>query len=422
MWICNLASKIVGVLAVFGDHEDRNATELSAISKHVETPSLLSALPKSSILKDLKGLKVPNPYDLLNNSDASHGAPKTVLFTERNQPAKAVFAHHMVGNVYAADAQTDIDDAIGIGLDGFALNIGDPTQPFVQESLGIMFDYAASNGFKLFVSMDVWASGASGKGPKDYVPLLQEFPGAEAWYHGPNGLPLLSTFSDGGLTSKEWGDFKNTFANQLYFVPDFDGTLGYYEADPGWAGFGGRYPGDISPDLPVIGGTNKNGKSYMIEQNNDTQPAYYDTQAKVPHNGWGGLLKSFIQAFKEGSSAAGMTTPGLAVGTLWYKTILQDVTCPNEGTSLYNNKPDLFTSGEDQLNWAVFVPEQGYTLRGYSNGILIGTNDLGPGLNYGAFTGVQPGQQRMELALADGNVEMIASGGQCISSECPDCM
>jgi hypothetical protein len=48
-----------------------------------------------------------------------------------------------------------------MGLDGFALNIGDATQPYVSEALSYLFSYAESVGFKMFVSMDLSASGAA---------------------------------------------------------------------------------------------------------------------------------------------------------------------------------------------------------------------------------------------------------------------
>jgi hypothetical protein len=89
---------------------------------------------------------------------------------------RAVFAHYMVnhsrmmylnltknsqvGNVYEEHAHKDIDSAAAIGLGGFALNIGDPAQPFVRQTMNYMFDYARDNHsyFKLFISMDLWAS------------------------------------------------------------------------------------------------------------------------------------------------------------------------------------------------------------------------------------------------------------------------
>jgi hypothetical protein len=191
----------------------------------------------------------------------------------------------------AAHAQQDIDDAVAMGLDGFALNIGDPTQPFVRTLFNNIFDYTRdtySGRFGLYFSLDVWASGAAGKGvypTDDYHSLLQDFLGHAAYYKGPNGNPFISTFSDGGLTNASWEAFKNEWGNSIYFVPDFDGTQGYYTADPGWwaywgdvvdglfsweaawpyrAGFGGAYPGDIGPDKTVIAGTSAHGKTYMM--------------------------------------------------------------------------------------------------------------------------------------------------------------
>ena len=46
-------------------------------------------------------------------------------------------------------------------IDAFAINIGDATLPWVVNSLHQLFDAANDNNFRLFISMDVYASGAS---------------------------------------------------------------------------------------------------------------------------------------------------------------------------------------------------------------------------------------------------------------------
>ena len=46
-------------------------------------------------------------------------------------------------------------------LDGFALNIGDPTQDYVATTLSYLFGHAAGTNFKLFVSMDLAESAAA---------------------------------------------------------------------------------------------------------------------------------------------------------------------------------------------------------------------------------------------------------------------
>lgn len=171
-----------------------------------------------------------------------------------------------------------------MGLDGFSLNVGDPTPAFVKTTLSYLFNYAATKGFKLFISMDLYAMGAAGKTVDDYYNTLAYFLGATAYYKGPNGWPFLSTFSDGGLTNTQWAAFKQTYANKLYFVPDFDSTAGYYAADPGWWAYwggivdgvfswesawpqvGATNAGDVSLDNAVIAGTSSHGKTYMMRK------------------------------------------------------------------------------------------------------------------------------------------------------------
>lgn len=127
-----------------------------------------------------------------------------------------------------------------MGLDGIALNVGDPIQPFVRQTFNYMFDYTRDNhpNFKLFLSMDLWASGASKKGLSpidDYHSLLADFMGHSAWLrYGPNNLPFLSTFSDGGYHNDTWMNFRQEWGNSIYLVPNFDGTQGYYENHPAW--------------------------------------------------------------------------------------------------------------------------------------------------------------------------------------------
>lgn len=191
---------------------------------------------------------------------------------------------NQIGTVTQAHAQTDIDNAVAMGLDGFALNIGDPTQAYVTTALGYLFPYAASKGFKLFISMDLAAAGGAGKSVNDFTTILRNNLGQTAWYRGPNGYPFLSTFSDGGLTNTQWAAFKQVWANDLYFVPDFDQTAGYYTADPGWWSYWGSivdgcfswesaWPytgatniGDLSLDKVVQAGAKAHGKTYMIRK------------------------------------------------------------------------------------------------------------------------------------------------------------
>ncbi|GME58339.1 glucan endo-alpha-glucosidase agn1 [Neofusicoccum parvum] len=212
----------------------------------------------------------------------------SVLYFAHGVAAKAVFAHYMVGTTTETHAHTDIDDAAAAGLDGFALNIGDPRQSYVTNTLSYMFDYAASNhpDFHLLFSLDLSASLGAGASLSDYTSLLTQYTSHAAYALGPNSHPFVSTFGDGGLTNETWDEWRGSvFNNDVYFVPDFDGTQGYYDAADGWwsywggvvdglfsweamwperNGLGGAFPGDTGPDETVAAGAEQRGKDYMI--------------------------------------------------------------------------------------------------------------------------------------------------------------
>lgn len=104
-----------------------------------------------------------------------------------------------------------------------------------------------------------------------------------------------------------------------------------------------------------------------------------------------------------------------AVGTLWYKTILQDASCSGA------TQPNGWSTGTDSLTWAVVLPSgsSGMKVRLTSNGAVISTVSVNAGLNYGSPTGVQAGAQMLQLLNSAGTVVMTATGGECVSSGCP---
>lgn len=153
-----------------------------------------------------------------------------------------------------------------------------------------MFGYARDNhpSFKLFISMDLWAAGDTEpkQSAKDFVSLIQQYMTHGAYQRGPapDQLPMVSTFAGGGLTNDTWIEWRDEVGD-VFLIPDFDGTEGYYQADPGWwaywgdivdglfswesawplrAGYGGEYPGDVGPDEKVIEGARNHSKPYMI--------------------------------------------------------------------------------------------------------------------------------------------------------------
>ena len=106
-----------------------------------------------------------------------------------------------------------------------------------------------------------------------------------------------------------------------------------------------------------------------------------------------------------------------AVGAIWYKDLLQDATCPNNA-----QQPEGWATGRDSLNWAVVIAagSNGMQVRAISNGVVLQTATVYPGMNWGSPSGVQAGVQMLELVDAGGNVVMTATGGKCVSSGCPD--
>lgn len=171
-----------------------------------------------------------------------------------------------------------------MGLDGFALNLGSPTESFSRDVFDYIFDYTRDNhpDFKLFISMDLW----SPKNLSDFDQFFTDFLAHDAYYKGPNGFPFASTYGSGGFSKDTWQDWKERWANKLYFVPDFAGMMGSDDSAPEWW----DEWGDIADGLfswetawPVQNQTNtlsiaadndhltsatKNDKSYMIGKSN----------------------------------------------------------------------------------------------------------------------------------------------------------
>ena len=95
-------------------------------------------------------------------------------------------------------------------IDAFALNVGDATLPWVTTSLQNLFNAANDHDFRLFISMDVYASGAacyasgtSCNGPYDYADIFGWVFDQPAYALGPNGNPFVSS----------------TYTKDLYLIP-----------------------------------------------------------------------------------------------------------------------------------------------------------------------------------------------------------
>ncbi|KAJ6565183.1 glycosyl hydrolase family 71-domain-containing protein [Mycena vulgaris] len=203
-----------------------------------------------------------------------------------NVQCRAIFAHYMVGSVTEQHVKIDIDQAQAAGIQGFSLNIGDPSKSFVSDTLRYMFAYAPTVGFHLHISMDIWASGdATGGHPELFNKLLNQYMHAPGYFTF-NNLPYVTTFSDGGLNHTTWATWRASVPAH-YFCPNFDGTAGGMSGDDGWWFYWGDYldciftwesawpvrpgqskgsasQGSIEVDLTLLKSARARGKTYNM--------------------------------------------------------------------------------------------------------------------------------------------------------------
>lgn len=71
--------------------------------------------------------------------------------------------------------------------------------------------------------------------PHEFDSTLQEYINSPSYYK-VDGKPFISTFDSGGLNASQWAEWKDTALNstQMYFCPDFDDTVNYYNATDAW--------------------------------------------------------------------------------------------------------------------------------------------------------------------------------------------
>ncbi|RAH67264.1 uncharacterized protein BO66DRAFT_283387, partial [Aspergillus aculeatinus CBS 121060] len=320
--------------------------------------------------------------------------------------------------------QQDVDDAIAMGLDGFALNVQCPTDAFAKDLIQEMGRYIEMQElqFGIFISMDVYASGGAscgGAGAADYVSLCQEAMALEAYYQ-VDGKYVISTFTSGGGTWETWNHFKASLSDlgfEVYWIPDLDDTEGYWDSQAGWWDAWGNltdglfswesaWPslgqqasnqtgglGGIARDQVVIDAAARQGASYMIplslmqyknsndgpeghylgnlwpEQNGDAALNNYANMTIWPHTGLQPLIHSFATAFRafRGPSEMRPQNGNEAAGAIWYQTPAFDIPCPfediGEPTTTFWSKPAGYETFSNTTQWAVVLNE---TVGGYN--------------------------------------------------------
>ena len=133
------------------------------------------------------------------------------------------------------------------------------------------------------------------------------------------------------------------------------------------------------------------------------------------HKGWQQVVSPFIKAYTGGAKTSSQILPpgSTPVGTLWYRTQLAGSSC----SGLENS-----SQAHDAVNFAVLLPSSGYTIKVYSNNVLLQTYTGTAGLFYKTVSGLRAGgNQRIEVydssnkkvAQATGTKDVQASSSTC---------
>lgn len=175
----------------------------------------------------------------------------SAFLTQSIVESKLVFAHYMVRpllpyayftllthlQVGTVDASTthahqDIDGAIAVGFDAFALNVGNPGADWAKNTVQQLFDYAGTKpSFKLFFSFDFYGNGDISQ----HQALFAQFKDHPAHLkYGSSNLPVVSSYSGGSVGPDTWKSFKT--ANNVYLIPNPEADGNYYSNPSGFFG------------------------------------------------------------------------------------------------------------------------------------------------------------------------------------------
>lgn len=129
----------------------------------------------------------------------------------------------------AAEAVTDVQDAMNAGFDGFALNTHtiSSSDTWNTDALDYLFTAAAGTDFKLFISFDMsW-----GLDVTQLAGFMATYATKDAYYT-VNGHAFVSTYTGGTISNSEWDSgfiepLTSTHGITPFFVPNFDDFSGY---------------------------------------------------------------------------------------------------------------------------------------------------------------------------------------------------
>ncbi|TAQ87155.1 hypothetical protein B7494_g4548 [Chlorociboria aeruginascens] len=290
--------------------------------------------------------------------------------------AKYVFAHFMVGivpNYEVADWITDMEYAMEIGIDAFALNNAN-VDSFTPTQLANAYEAAEEIGFKVFISFDFsyWSNSDTSQitaymqqyanhpaqmqysggavSPSEATSDDTSFDGVFSWYAWPTNGD--NSIIPGPMTTVWDDEFITDLAGKPYMAP-VSPWFSTHFASKNWVFICEELITDrwnemlqLQPQLIEIVTWNDFGESHYISPSepNHADDGSSEWAAGFPHDGWRMIMKPYIAAYKAGASSPSVSEDQLVY---WYRPTPWDVTCTSDSLG----PPD----GRDLLADVVFV-------------------------------------------------------------------
>ncbi|OJJ35577.1 hypothetical protein ASPWEDRAFT_109940 [Aspergillus wentii DTO 134E9] len=166
-------------------------------------------------------------FALVAATPMPRGLQPSTRSTDSND--KLVFCHFMMGIVSnrksASDYNDDMKRAKDLGIDAFALNIGDDT--FTDTQLSYAYESAANNDMKVFLSFDFnWFKVGEGSKVGSKVKKYANLPGQLQ----VDGKVFVSSFTGDGVDVSQ---IKAAAGMDLFFAPNFHPGSGNFDGVQG---------------------------------------------------------------------------------------------------------------------------------------------------------------------------------------------
>ncbi|KAI1395445.1 glycoside hydrolase family 71 protein [Hypoxylon fuscum] len=402
----------------------------------------------------------------------------SAFLTQSVVESKLVFAHYMVGSVDPSTnhAQQDIDGAVSVGFDAFALNVGNPGADWAKNTVQQLFDYASSKSFKLFFSFDFYGNGDISQ----HQALFAQFKDHPAHLkYGSGNLPVVSSYSGGSVGPDTWRNFKTT--NNVYLIPNPEADGNYYSNPAAFfQSWGDAVDGVFSwetswPDTsetPVNVSSTKDqavkqaadaaGKAYMMGLSSlQYKHCCGDSWYRAGETNMPERMEQILSLSPEFTEVITWNDAGEShyIGPCWAEGLTEEIlqygnsdTIPHDGwqplissfidafkagshagamkprsgsfagsmwyrgvlTSCSGDKPRGSGAAVDAVNYAVVLPSgsSGLSVRVTSGGQVLATQPVSAGLNYNSVRGMTAGAQKLELV--DGGGSVVASATSAV--------